>query len=176
MTLLTNPRAMMATISSVIAMILMIFFITILSDHLIEIGVQEMYIGYVLALNCAMYAAFSPIVGYLCIYIKKIFLTQVSFLLCCGSLILMGPSEFLNLPDKLSFLISGMACLGISTSFIFVPLLPEIIDAVKEKERMVEDSISLNDKAAGLFNTACAVGCLFAPILGGALNEKFGFR
>jgi len=66
---------------------------------------------------------------------------------------------------------AGLALLGIACSVIFVPLLSEIIEGVKEKEGITE-SPELNDKAAGLFNTAYAIGCIIAPILGGYLNEK----
>ena len=63
----------------------------------------------------------------------------------------------------------GMLCLGFSISLIFVPLLPEIIDAAEEKEDVV-DNMELNDKASSIFNTAYALGCLISPILGGALD------
>ena len=68
-----------------------------------------------------------------------------------------------------------MVCLGFSTPMIFVPLLPEIIEAAEEKEDVV-DSMELNDKASGIFNTSYALGCLVSPILGGALDQAFGFR
>lgn len=38
------------------------------------------------------------------------------------------------------------------------------------------ESAELNDKAAGLFNTSYAIGCIIAPILGGYLNEIYGFK
>lgn len=34
----------------------------------------------------------------------------------------------------------------------------------------------LNDKASGIFNTSYAIGCIVAPILGGALNTAVGFE
>jgi MFS family permease len=65
---------------------------------------------------------------------------------------------------------------GVAVSFIFVPLLSEIVDAVKEKENITEESEQLNDLASGLFNTSYAIGCLIAPILGGVFNDLYGFR
>ena len=65
---------------------------------------------------------------------------------------------------------------GFACALIFVPLLSEIIEAVKEKERLEEVSEDLNDLAAGFFNTSYAVGCLIAPILGGVFNDLYGFR
>ena len=58
---------------------------------------------------------------------------------------------------------------------IFVPLLSEIIEGVTEKENLLERG-ELNDKAAGVFNVAYAIGCMTGPILGGYLKMWFGFR
>jgi hypothetical protein len=38
------------------------------------------------------------------------------------------------------------------------------------------ENTELNDKASTLFNIAYATGCLIAPILGGAINQKMTFR
>lgn len=34
----------------------------------------------------------------------------------------------------------------------------------------------LSDKASGLVSAIMAVGAIFSPILGGVLNDKFGYR
>lgn len=34
----------------------------------------------------------------------------------------------------------------------------------------------MNDRASGVFNMSQAIGCIIAPILGGILNDKYGFR
>jgi MFS family permease len=56
-----------------------------------------------------------------------------------------------------------------------VPLLSEIIDGVRTSEGVIHSG-TINDKAAGVFNTAYAVGCIIAPILGGYLNMYTNFR
>jgi MFS family permease len=71
--------------------------------------------------------------------------------------------------------LAGMALLGSACSFIFVPLLPEIINSVMDKEEIGENE-ELNDKGASVFNFSYALGCLIAPILGGAFNDIMGFR
>jgi hypothetical protein len=82
-------------------------------------------------------------------------------------LLLTGPSELLGFPQSLTMILIGFNLLGFSISFIFVPLLSEVVDAVKEKEGLTEESEQLNDLASGFFNTSYAIGCLLAPILGG---------
>lgn len=65
----------MASISSIFAMIFMLFMDTILSNYLLKIGVGEDYIGYVFALPCFIYSVSAPIVGYLCKFVPKLYLT-----------------------------------------------------------------------------------------------------
>ena len=63
---------------------------------------------------------------------------------------------------------------------MFVPLLPEIISAVSEKEGL-ENSPFLSDKASGIYNSAYGIGNCLAPIIGGAItgsyaDKEIGFR
>lgn len=99
----------------------------------------------------------------------------------------LGHQKFLDFPSKktnfkLTFyyrstalMLVGTALLGSACSFIFVPLLPEIISAVQDKENIGEND-ELNDKGASVFNFAYALGCLIAPILGGLFNDLIDFR
>jgi len=59
--------------------------------------------------------------------------------------------------------------LGFSVAFLFVPLLPEIISSVAEKEGL-ENSPFLADKASGIYNGAYGIGNCLAPIIGGAIT------
>jgi MFS family permease len=74
-TILKNPRAMMASISSIFAMIFMLFTDTIFSNYAISIGVSDQYIGYIFAMPCLVYTICAPMVGILCKYIRKMYLT-----------------------------------------------------------------------------------------------------
>lgn len=140
MMFLTNKRAIIACVSSIFAMIFMNFYDSIYSNYLISAGISKDYIGYFFTLVCAVNAIFSPIVGYLCKFIPKPYLTQFAFLMSFISLILFGPSEILRFPQSLTLMIWGNILNGFANSFIFVPLPAEIIDAVKEKEGITEDN------------------------------------
>jgi MFS family permease len=82
----------------------------------------------------------------------------------------------MNFPNELALVVPGICLAGVAVSFVFVPLLSEIIKAVKEKEGLTDDNQMLNDKASGIFNTAYAIGCTIGPVLGGILNDSVGFR
>lgn len=76
--------------------------------------------------------------------------------------------------------LAGIGCLGFSVAFLFVPLLPEIISSVAEKNNL-ENSPFLSDKASGIYNSAYGVGNCLAPIIGGAItgsysNKILGFQ
>lgn len=88
----------------------------------------------------------------------------------------MGPSQLiLHLPKKLWITLVGSGLLGVSVAFLFVPLLPEIIAAVAEKEGL-ENSPFLSDKASGIYNSAYGIGNCLAPIIGGSLSTAWGGR
>jgi len=114
-------------------------------------------------------------VGILCSKIPRRYVTLVAFLMVSIAMFLLGPSEVLNFPPELGLTLSGIGLLGFSVSFVFVPLLPEIVSAVSEKEGL-EQTPFLCDKASGIFNSAYGIGNALAPIVGAALTQSLGFR
>ncbi len=65
----------MASISSMLAMVFMLFYIAIYSNYLLSVDVSDDYIGYFFALGCGVYSLSAPCVGYLCKFIPKVYLT-----------------------------------------------------------------------------------------------------
>ena len=168
-----NVRAMTAIISSMFAMIFMLFYEPVFTEYLVERNwVKEDNVGYCLAIGCFTYATASPLVGMLCAKIQRRYITCFAFLLCSISLFLLGPSKTFHFPETLGFTLAGIGCLGFSVAFLFVPLLPEIIASVAEKEGL-ENSPFLSDKASGIYNSAYGIGNCLAPILGGAISSAY---
>jgi MFS family permease len=129
-----------------------------------------------LAIGCFTYAFGSPLVGVLCSKIQRKYITCIAFILCSVSLLLTGPSSMiLGLKPSLALTLVGTGALGFSVAFLFVPLLPEIIASVAEKEGL-ENSPFLADKASGIYNSAYGVGNCLAPIIGGAISDAYGER
>lgn len=98
---------MIATSSCILATVVLLFTEPIISDHLIEIGVSEHYIGmpiitsiigYIFALACLSYALAAPIVGHLTSESKfsKQALTLFAFILSSIALLIQGPSKLLG--------------------------------------------------------------------------------
>ena len=77
-------------------------------------------------------------------------------------------------------MLPGNVFLGLSYGLIIVPVIAEIIGAVKEREHVNSDDevtlAKIADLASGLFGSFRALGCFLAPIIGGLLSQKFGFQ
>ena len=64
---------------------------------------------------------------------------------------------------------------------MFIPLLPEIIDAVALKYEIIEGiderlDEELNDKASGIYATFYSIGMILAPLIGGPLYDSIDYR
>jgi MFS family permease len=128
------------------------------------------------------------LVGYVSEKLSKRVFISVSFVGCIISLILMGPSYYLGLPNQLWILIVGMGLQGASLGFIFIPILPEMIECLYDKHRLIEgqderiDAV-ISDKAAGLYGSFYSIGMIISPLLGSAIfdaieehDQKFAFN
>lgn len=104
----TNLRAMTALVSSVFAMIFMLFYEPVLTIYLQkEYNLSNEYfgmiifidkiIGYVLALGCFSYAFCSPLVGMLCAKVPRRYITMSAFIYCGLGMFVLGPSQLFNI-------------------------------------------------------------------------------
>ena len=62
--------------------------------------------------------------------------------------------------------------------FVFIPILPEMIDSIYVGQKIVEgdderiDGI-ISDKAAGLYGSFYSIGMIISPLLGSMIYENF---
>ncbi len=62
--------------------------------------------------------------------------------------------------------------------FVFIPILPEIIEALYDKYNIKEghdervDGV-ISDKAAGLYGSFYSIGMILSPLLGSVIYDKF---
>jgi MFS family permease len=102
----------------------------------------------------------------------------VSFAGCAVSLIISGPSYYLGLPNKLWIMCIGLAMQGAFLGLVFIPILPEMIEAIYASKGLTEgedertDGV-ISDKAAGLYGSFYSIGMIISPILGSLVFENF---
>lgn len=81
-----NPRVMMPLLSCILGTIFLLFSEPIISDHLIELGLSEDYIGFIFAGSCLSYAISAPVVGFLTKTFSKESLTLFAYILSAMAL------------------------------------------------------------------------------------------
>ena len=65
-------------------------------------------------------------------------------------LLLVGPSQILNIYNSPAFIILGLAVMGFGCGLIIIPVMPDMIESVDEKNLDI-DEIELNNNISGLF-------------------------
>jgi MFS family permease len=103
------------------------FFTTALKD---EKGVSEIYHGLIVCVQPLFYVLSTVVVGYVFKMLPKRAFIALSFFGCAIAIFIMGPSYLLGLPNYLWILLIGQALQGAALGFVFIPILPEVIDSV----------------------------------------------
>jgi MFS family permease len=80
------------------------------------------------------------------------------------------------MPNSVTVLLIATCLKDVAQGFLFIPVLPEVIDAIYQKRELIEgdddllDAV-LNDKAAALYGLSYAVGAIIAPLAGSYVYE-----
>ncbi|GAB7341742.1 hypothetical protein MBLNU457_g0076t1 [Dothideomycetes sp. NU457] len=105
-------------------------------------------------------------------------LATIGFVAACPILILLRLVSYDSIRQKV-LLCALLALLGLTLSMVLVPLMAEITYAVEATAAKRPEGF-LGDKGAyaqayGLFNMAFAGGCLVGPLVGGLINQHYGW-
>jgi MFS family permease len=139
-------------------------------------GVEEEYHGFIISMPALFFIISGNLVGAIVHKAPRRFFILSAFFLIGISNFMMGPSDLFSLPRELWIYFIGYAINGFAQGFVFIPILPEVLEAVYHKEGMVEgddpvmDGI-INDKAAALYGLFYAIGAISAPLLGSTVYE-----
>jgi MFS family permease len=143
--------------------------------------VGEQYHGFIISMPALFFIVSGNLVGLFTDKYPKRFILLFAFGLVAISNFLMGPSALLSLPRELWIYFVGYGINGFAQGLVFVPLLPEVLEAVYQEKGFVEgddpimDGI-INDKAAALHGIFYAIGAIAAPLLGSFVYETILVR
>lgn len=70
----------------------------------------------------------------------------------------------------------GLAILGVSGPLIYIPILPELITIMNNKNKHLRDDPKLMDMCSGIYNGAINLGFWMTPIISGTLAEWNGYQ
>ena len=173
-----NSRSVFALLACAMIVVFLDFYQSILSVHLLEtyqLGAD--YNGFIFAVPCLTYCLSTPHVSF---FIDRVSSRRqfilLSLLLCFVSLLLAGPSPTLGFGNSLWLLVFGLGMNGVAAGFAFIPIYPEIMEAVMENEGIREETDELCDKVAGIYGTFFSLGSMIAPVFGGFLGQSLGYR
>ena len=100
---------------------------------------------------------------------------MIGFFILTWAGFLVGPSQILGFPSKsIIMMLIGLWVLGIGAAFTIIPIIPEMIDTVKDKYEGRNSELS--DYFSAIFNMSGAIGLILGPTLAGLLNDEIGFR
>lgn len=161
---LLNKRSLFAFASCSLVCFFMSYQSSFLTEVLrVEKGIPEIWNGPILALPCLTYTISCILVNYAVGRVPRRILILISFLMLAVSMVMQGPSQMLGLPDNNILMLAGFALNGIAQGFIFIPLLPDALEAVFIKERILEGKNEqldqlISDYGSGLYGTFFSTG------------------
>jgi len=159
-----------------------------LANELVKQGMSKANSGFGMATCWTMYAIGGFVGGPLCPLLTRRYTVLLTILIAAGANILIGPSSFLDLPDKTYYMFIGLALLGFAIGINHVPMIPEITEPVQlrygiplvpeegDSERPNPTLSKICDKGAVLYSVSYCFAGVIAPILGGFVYDKVGYR
>ncbi len=150
-----------------------------MTTSLVDTGkVSQPNLGKTLSLQALFYIISCNIVARIINRAPKRVFILLCFIMIPISNLLMGPSDALGLEKYfIPLFFIGQGLNGFSQGFLFTPTLPEIIDAVYAKQKLIEgedevvDAI-ISDRASGIYGLFYAGGTISAPLVGSFVYES----
>ena len=175
--LLKNKRVLFAAISNFFNILFLTVGQPVFGPRLTrDYGLSDAWVGAWFALPTIFYIITGP---FLLPKLTKGFeqraLIMLGFFTFALSGYLVGPSQIFGFPSKSAvMMISALCILGTGAAFTIIPIIPEMLDAVKDK---YEGQLTeLSDNFSAIFNISGGIGQVVGPTLAGLLSDEIGFR
>ena len=139
-------------------------------------GFSPAFIGVCFAVPGIIYAALSPLMYLFTERLPKRAVILIGIILMSIGMFFVGTSKSLGLENNPAMIILGLMIIGASAGMISIPVLPEMLEAIEERNDKNYNMEELNNYISGIFVTCTGLGEFIGPVLSSFLNEKYGFR
>lgn len=173
--LLREKRFAFGLLGQFLAYFALQFISPVLALRLADFGSTPLQSGAMFAIPSLLYVLHMPLISLYTRCISKRAIIITGFSLLSLSMLFIGNSKWLNIPESLTFTMVGLVMLGIGFSAIVVPIFPEMLEGVEQRHPQYLVSNELNDVAAGLFNASMGLGESVGPVISGVFNVRLGF-
>jgi MFS family permease len=123
-----------------------------------------------------VYASTSPLIYVLTSKFRKPAVILFGYGLTSLGMFLVGTSKLIGIYNSPAFIILGLAIMGFGCGMIIIPVLPDMIEAVEEKEGLNIDTSVLHNQISGLFVAFQGLGETIGPVFGSTSENVYGFR
>lgn len=125
-----------------------------LALHLEKFGYTAVFIGFSFAIPTLIYASTSPLIYVMTSKIRKSGVIFIGYTLLSVGMFLVGPSKLLGIYNSPAFIILGLAIVGFGAGMTIIPVLPDMIEVVEERNNDSINEDELHNNISGLFIAA----------------------
>lgn len=176
MHLVSIPRFIFGLGSQILVTSSIQFFAPTYSVHMVKYGFSPAFIGLSFAVPGVIYAGLSPIMYLFTEKLPKRAVILLGILLMSIGMFFVGTSRTLGLENSPIMIMVGLMIIGAAAGMISIPVLPEMLEAIEERNDRNYNLEELNNYISGIFVTSTGIGEFIGPVLGSSLNHKYGFR
>lgn len=178
-TLLSNRHSAFAVLTSFIGTFNIAFWTGFIATTLTEVGLTESEVGYVFALMSFSYLVSCLLLPCTCESSPRKFQFFIAIVMMGGCMLLMGPSKFLDMPENKWIIIASFVPLGICQVFVFIPIIPEMLERLQVDLEIIEGQDptldgALNDKVNDMYGLIYALANFVSPLVGTSLFNLLG--
>jgi hypothetical protein len=81
-----------------------------------------------------------------------------------------GCSEVFGLENDADMVLFGLCIMGLATSLVAIPVMPECLESIEERDELNFDPEEVNNIISGIFVTSTGVGESLGPVASSILN------
>ena len=176
MHLLCIARFLFGLISQVLVTASIQFMAPAFSVHMSKYGFSPAFIGFCFAVPGVIYAALSPLMYLFTERLPKRAVILIGIVMMSVGMFFVGTSKSLGLENNPAMIILGLMIIGAAAGMISIPVLPEMLEAIEERNDRDYNLEELNNYISGIFVTCTGLGEFIGPVLSSFLNDRYGFR